>query len=295
LLPGTAIGVGNTDAHIAVPAVGVTEEGRLVLIMGTSVCHMVLSKKERAINGICGYVEDGIIPGFYGYEAGQSAVGDIFDWFASNFIPNDYYQEAVELNISLLQLMDRKAEKIVPGKSGLLALDWENGNRTLLVDTDLSGLVIGCDLHTKAEEVYRALIESTAFGTRIIVEEFQKNDIEINEVVACGGLSYKSPVVMQIFADVLGKEIKISESTQTSALGAAMFGAVAAGEKGHIDIFTAAKKMSRLRSESYKPNEKHYMVYTRIFEEYKKLYEYFGKTNNVMKILRQIKHEQMLF
>jgi L-ribulokinase len=295
LIPGTAVGVGNTDAHLAVPAVGITEPGDMALIMGTSLCHMMVANKEVKMEGICGVVEDGILPGFFGYEAGQPAVGDIYDWFVSNLAPYEYVCEALEKNITIFDVMNEKAAKIKPGCSGLLALDWWNGNRSILVDADLSGLIIGLTLKTKPEEVYRAIIESTAFGTRLIVENFINNGVQINNLYACGGLSRKSKTVMQIFSDVLGMEIKVSASHQTSALGAAMYGAVAAGAQrgGHNSIFEAAVAMSHIHPETYKPNMNNFRIYSRIFEEYKKLHDVFGRNGlDVMKVLKGIKNAE---
>ncbi len=170
LKPGTAVAIANVDAHVAVPAATVSEPGRMVMIMGTSTCHMILGDEEHLVPGICGYVEDGIIPGFFGYEAGQSCVCDHFAWFVENCIPAAYEREAKERGIDIHQLLEEKAAMLKPGESGLLALDWWNGNRSVLVDVDLSGLLIGATLATKAEEIYRALIEATAYGTRVIIE-----------------------------------------------------------------------------------------------------------------------------
>lgn len=296
LVAGTAVGVGNTDAHVAVPAVGVTKPGDIVLIMGTSLCHMIVDEKEISLDGICGVVEDGILPGYFGYEAGQPAVGDIYDWFVRNLAPYEYVKEALERNVTIFNVMDEKAGRIKPGHSGLIALDWWNGNRSLLVDSDLSGLILGLTLQTKPEEIYRAIIEATAFGTRLIIDNYIENGIKINNVIACGGLSRKSKTVMQIFSDVLGMEIKMSASKQTSALGAAMYGAVAAGAKrgGYSSIFEAAGNMSRLSFQAFKPDMKHYNVYTQLFEEYKKLHDLFGKNGQeVMKVLKGIKSKSI--
>lgn len=294
LLAGTAVGVGNTDAHLAVPAVGITQPGDMALIMGTSLCQMLVDDKEVMLEGICGVVEDGILPGYYGYEAGQSAAGDIYDWFVSNLAPYEYVNEALEQNITIFDVMNEKAAKLEVGKSGLLALDWWNGNRSILVDSDLSGMVVGLTLQTKPEEIYRAIIEATAFGTRLIVENFIRKGIDINNIFACGGLSRKSATVMQIFSDVLGMEIKVSASHQTSALGAAMYGAVAAGNQmgGYNSIFDAAKGMSHIKPISYMPDMDNYRIYTRLFEEYKKLHDLFGRNGfDVMKVLKNIKNK----
>lgn len=204
LLPGTAVAMANVDAHVAVPAATVTEPGRMVMIMGTSICHMVLGTEEHIVPGMCGCVEDGIIPGLFGYEAGQSCVGDHFAWFVENSVPCAYWQEANECGRDIHDLLEEKAAKLRPGEIGLLALDWWNGNRSILVDVDLTGLLIGATLSTKPEEIYRALIEATAFGTRVIVETFQKNGVPIFELVACGGLPEKNKLLMQIYADMTG-------------------------------------------------------------------------------------------
>jgi len=294
LKPGTAIAIANVDAHVSVPAVTVTEPGRMVMIMGTSICHMALGTEERRVEGMCGVVEDGIIAGLYGFEAGQSGVGDIFAWFVDHCVPIEYHQEAEKRGIDLHQLLEEKASHLKPGEHGLLALDWWNGNRSILVDVDLSGLLIGATLATKAEDIYRALIEATAFGTRIIIEAFEKNGVAVNELVACGGLPEKNKMLMQIYADVTGREFKVSASKQAPALGSAMFGAVAAGKShgGYDTIYEAAEKMAKLKDETYKPNWENKPIYDRLYAEYERLYSYFGRgENNVMKVLKRIRDE----
>ena len=292
LNPGVAVAVGNVDAHVSVPAVGVTSPGKMVMVMGTSICHLVLDDKEVEVPGMCGVVEDGIIPGFYGYEAGQSAVGDIFAWFVDNCVPYEYKIEAEKRRISIHELLTEKAAKLKPGESGLLAIDWWNGNRSVLVDADLTGVILGMTLTTKPEEIYRALIEATAFGTRMIIDTFNQNGVSINELYACGGLPEKNPMLMQIYADVTNLEIKVSKSSQTPALGAAMFGAVAAGKaKGGFDsIFEAARVIPKLKEETYNPIPENVEIYDKLFEEYKLLHDYFGRgINNVMKRLKALK------
>jgi len=294
LKPGTAIAIANVDAHVAVPAVGVTTPGSMVMIMGTSICHMVMGDEEHVVPGICGYVEDGIIPGFFGYEAGQSCVGDHFAWFVENCIPAAYEREAKERGLDIHQLLEEKATRLKPGESGLLALDWWNGNRSVLVDVDLTGLLVGATLATKAEEIYRALIEATAYGTRVIVDTFQQHGVPIHELVACGGLLDKNKLLMQIYADVSGREIMVSASKQTPALGSAMFGAVAAGmvAGGYDSIYDAAQTMAHLKAETFKPIPENQKVYEKLFAEYLRLHNYFGRgENNVMKTLKQIKSE----
>lgn len=292
LKEGMAIAIANVDAHVAVPAMGVTEPGKMVMIMGTSTCSMVLSDKECLVPGICGYVEDGIIPGLYGYEAGQSAVGDIFAWFINNCVPENYVEEAKRLNMNIHQYLTMKAEKLSPGDSGLLALDWLNGNRTILVDTDLTGLILGLNLNTKPEEIYRALIESTAFGHKKIVDTFNEHGVEINELYMCGGLPQKNRMLVQIYADVTGLPIKISKSTQTPALGSAMFGAVVAGkDKGGFEsIYEAAKVIPKLMEVTITPIEANREVYEKIYFHYSTLHDYFGRNvNNVMKELKKMR------
>jgi L-ribulokinase len=296
LKPGTAVAIANVDAHVSVPAATVTEPGRMVMIMGTSICHMVLGTQEREVEGMCGMVEDGIIPGFYGFEAGQSGVGDIFAWFVDNAVPPEYHAAAKKRKLDLHKLLEIEAAKLKPGESGLLALDWWNGNRSVLVDVDLTGLLLGATLATKAPEIYRALIEATAFGTRVIIEAFEKNSVAVNELVACGGLPEKNKLLMQIYSDVTGREIKVATSQQAGAFGSAMFGAVAAGRAagGYDSIFEAAQQMARLQKEGYKPIAANQKVYDRLYAEYAHLYDYFGRgENDVMKTLKRIKSEAL--
>ena len=291
LKEGTAVAVGNVDAHAAVPAAGVVTPGKMVMSMGTSICHLLLGEEEKTVDGMCGVVEDGIIGGYFGYEAGQSAVGDIFEWFVENCVPAEYVEEAKDNKISIHQLLERKATKLVPGESGLLALDWWNGNRSVLVDTDLTGMLLGATLLTKPEEIYRALIEGTAFGTNMIVETFRDAGVKIDQLYACGGLSQKNNMLMQIYADATGLEIRVATSLQTPALGAAMFGAVAAGEEagGYDTILAAAAKMTSIK-ETYMPNPENVARYKKIYAEYKILHDYFGRgANDVMKRLKDIK------
>lgn len=292
LKSGTAVAVANVDAHVSVPAATVTEPGRMVAIMGTSTCHMLLGAREQCVPGICGYVEDGIIPGLFGFEAGQSGVGDIFAWFVDTAVPPEYHSAAKKHNVDIHALLEKEAAILKPGESGLLALDWWNGNRSVLVDVDLTGLLLGPTLSTKAPEIYRALIEATAFGTRTIIESFEKNNVSVNELVTCGGLPEKNKLLMQIYADVTGRELKVTASKQTPALGSAMFGAVAAGESegGYDSIFEAALKMARLKKETFKPDPIARRVYDQIYGDYSSLHDYFGRgVNDVMKRMKQLR------
>ena len=289
---GIAVAVGNVDAHAAVPAMGVVEPGKLVMAMGTSICHMLLGAEEKEVEGMCGVAEDGIIPGLYGYEAGQSAVGDIFEWYVEEAIPAYVQTAAAEQGLNVHQFLEEKASEYRPGENGLIALDWWNGNRSVLVDTELGGLLLGMTLQTKPEEIYRALLEATAFGTRTIVDAFNKNGIEVNELYACGGLPQKNKLLMQIYADVTNLPIKIADSKQTPALGASMFAAVAAGKEagGYNTILEAAENMARVKDEVIRPIPENVVIYAKIYEEYKRLHDYFGRgENDVMKRLKALR------
>lgn len=289
---GIAIAVGNVDAHAAVPGVGVVTPGKLVMAMGTSICHMLLGTEEREVEGMCGVVEDGIIPGYYGYEAGQSAVGDIFAWFVDECVPAYVHEAAKAEGGNVHAWLEERAAAQKPGESGLVALDWWNGNRSVLVDTELSGVFLGMTLATKPWELYRALLEATAFGTRKIVEAFHGNGVPVEELYACGGLPQKNRLLMQIYADVTNREIKIADSKQTPALGAAMFGAVAAGaaKGGYDNIVDAAKSMARVREETFKPIPENVAVYDKLYAEYNALHDYFGRgANDAMKRLKAIR------
>lgn len=292
LRPGTAVAVANVDAHVSVPAVTVTEPGRMVAVMGTSICHMVLGTKPAVVEGMCGVVEDGIVPGLFGFEAGQSGVGDIFAWFVDNAVPPEYQAAAVAEGVDVHTVLERAAAALRPGESGLLALDWWNGNRSILVDVDLTGLLVGATLSTKAPEIYRALIEATAFGTRMIIEAFESAGVSVDEIVACGGLPERNRLLMQIYADVTGREFKIGVSPQAPALGSAMFGAVAAGRAagGYDTIVEAAAHMAHLKEEIYVPNPAHRAAYDELFAEYRVLHDYFGRgENDVMKRLKALR------
>ncbi|MBD0378863.1 ribulokinase [Paenibacillus sedimenti] len=293
LRPGIAVAVGNIDAHAAVPAVGVVSPGKMVMVMGTSTCHMLLAEEERAVEGICGVVEDGIIPGLFGYEAGQSAVGDIFGWFVDESVPAYMEAEAAHRNISIHELLEEKASQLQPGESGLLALDWHNGNRSTLMDADLTGLMLGMTLSTKPHEIYRALLEATAFGTRTIVEAFRKGGLDVSELYACGGLPKRNKLLMQIYADVNNMEIKLSDTDLTPAIGAAMFAAVVAGSEagGYHSLQEAAVYMARVKEETVKPIPGNVEIYEDLYNQYKRLHDVFGKdADSVMKNVKRIRN-----
>jgi L-ribulokinase len=291
LVEGTAMAACNVDAHVCVPALKIDGPGKMMIIMGTSSCHMLLGSEEIVVPGICGCVEDGILPGYYGYEAGQTCVGDHFAWFTENCVSAACREKAKAAGKDIHAYLQEKMMDEKPGESGLLALDWWNGNRSVLVDVDLTGLVIGMTLQTRPEQIYRALVEATAFGTRKIIETFRSNGVAVNEIIAAGGIAEKSPAIMQIYADVVKMPIRISGSAQGPALGAAIFGAVAGG--GYDSVFAAANRMGKLRDTVYVPISENAAVYDQLYAEYELLHKYFGEGgNNVMKRLKALKKGQ---
>ncbi len=270
-----AVAVGAFDAHMGAVGAGI-KPGTLVKIIGTSTCDMMVAPMDEPlpdIPGLCGIVPGSIVPGMYGLEAGQSAVGDIFNWFVSQLAPLQYTAKGdPHVNLS------RAAEKIAPGASGLLALDWNNGNRTVLVDPRLTGLVVGQTLGTSAPEVYRALVEATAFGALTIINRLEEYGVAVKEVVNCGGIAEKNPFVMQIYADVCNRPMKISHSAQTCALGAAIFGAVAGG--AYRSVESAQRKMVRSQRTVYRPRRAAAMVYAELYQLYKQLHDTFGTVDH---------------
>jgi len=287
---GIPVAMGAFDAHLGAIGSGIGI-GTLVKIIGTSTCDMVVwpnSDKLPDIPGICGIVDGSVLPSFWGLEAGQSAVGDIFNWYVNSLQPGGKESGShTELT--------KKADKLKPGQSGLLALDWNNGNRTVLVDQRLTGLLIGQTLHTRPEDIYRALIEATAFGALTIINRFEEYGVKVRQIVNCGGIAEKNPMLMQIYADVTGREMKVSRSSQTCALGSAIAAAVVAGE---YKTFAAAQKaMCGLKAKTYKPDKKAQKVYQQLYALYKKLHDSFGvkgrqeDISNVMKDLLAIKEK----
>jgi L-ribulokinase len=262
--------------------------------MGTSICHMVLGERPATVEGMCGVVEDGIIPGLFGFEAGQSAVGDIFAWFVEHAVPPRYRELAQERGTDVHAVLEQEAALLRPGESGLLVLDWWNGNRSILVDVDLSGLLVGATLATTAPEIYRALIEATAFGTRLIIDSFESSGVAVERIVACGGLPERNRLLMQIYADVTGREFRVPSSGQAPALGSAMFAAVAAGPPagGYASIEEAAQHMARLREDAFLPNAAHKPMYDQLYTEYVRLHDFFGRGGEpVMKTLKRLRGE----
>ncbi len=282
LKAGTAVAASLIDAHVAVPSAGIDGPDQALMILGTSCCMLLCSEKLSYIKGISGCVRNAVLPGLYAYEAGQSAVGDLFEWFVNNCVPGSYEREAAGRGISLHTLLSEKASRLLPGESGLVALDWWNGNRSCLADANLSGMILGLKLRTKPEEIYRALLEATAFGMRAIFEEFAKGGVTAKELYACGGIVGKNPFMMQIYADVLGKTILTGSTDQGSAFGAAVYATVAAGIQagGHGTVNEAARTMGRTGEIKFEPIPEHVEAYNRLYKEYKILHDYFGAGGN---------------
>jgi L-ribulokinase len=291
LREGIAVAVGNVDAHVTAPAAGVVDPGQMLAVMGTSTCHILLGDALAEVPGMCGVVPGGVVPGLYGYEAGQTGVGDIFGWFVDHAVPPRYHDEARARGMDLHAHLSELASRQEAGAHGLLALDWNNGNRSVLVDHELSGLLVGLTLATRAEDVYRALIEATAFGTRTIIEAFTGAGIRVDEFVAAGGL-IKNPVVMQIYADVTRMPLHVLGSDQGTALGAAMHAAVAAGL--HADIRAAAAAMTTVVRDAYVPDERSADTYDVLYERYLRLHDHFGRGgDDVMHALREVRPREV--
>ncbi|WP_030720834.1 ribulokinase [Streptomyces sp. NRRL F-2580] len=285
LRPGIAVAAGNVDAHVTAAAAQAVEDGQLLAIMGTSTCHVVNAPVLADVPGICGVVHGGIVEGTYGYEAGQSAVGDIFAWVLDQGVPSDYLAEAADRGEDLHTLLTRKAAGQPVGGHGLVALDWLNGNRSVLVDHHLSGVVVGLTLATRPEDVYRALLEATAFGTRVIVEALETGGVPVHEFIVAGGLA-KNELLMQIYADVLRRPVSLVASDQGPALGSAIHAAVAAG--AHADVRTATAAMGRRRPAVYTPDACRADAYDALFAEYRLLHDHFA-VGGLLHRLRRIR------
>ncbi|MFJ8915043.1 ribulokinase [Amycolatopsis sp. NPDC102389] len=277
---GIAVAVGNVDAHVTAPAVQAVEPGQMVAIMGTSTCHVMNGAELREVPGMCGVVDGGIVSGQWGYEAGQSGVGDIFAWFVEHGVPPSYVDDAREAGISVHELLTRLAATQEIGEHGLVALDWHSGNRSVLVDHELSGVIVGQTLATRAEDIYRALLEATAFGTRTIIETFERAGVPVTELIVAGGL-VKNPLLMQIYADVTNLPLSVAGSAQSPALGSAIHAAVAAG--AHADVPAAALAMGSVRRAVHRPIAENVKAYNDLYAEYAALHDYFGRgANDVM-------------
>ena len=289
LSAGIAVAVGNVDAHVTAPAAKATEPGQMVAIMGTSTCHVMNHDVITEVPGMCGVVDGGIVSGLYGYEAGQSGVGDIFAWYVDNQVPARYFDEAKSKDKSIHQYLTDIAADEAIGAHGLVALDWQSGNRSVLVDHELSGVVLGTTLTTTAEQIYRALLEATAYGTRVIVDTFAKSGVPVKEFIVAGGL-LKNTFLMQLYSDVTRLPISTIDTDQGPALGSAIHAAVAAGLYANVN--QAADVMGRVNKHVYLPNEERSQQYDALYREYLELHDYFGRgANNVMKRLKQMKRE----
>lgn len=274
---GIAVAVGNVDAHVTAPAANAVEPGQMVAIMGTSTCHVLSGADLREVPGMCGVVDGGIIPGLWGYEAGQSGVGDIFGWFVEHNVPADYQRRAAERGISVHDLLTELAAEQEIGEHGLVVLDWHSGNRSVLVDHELSGLVVGQTLATRAEDTYRALFEATAFGTRTIVDAFVASGVPVTELIVAGGL-LRNELLMQIYADVTGLPLSVIGSEQGPALGSAIHAAVAAG--AYPDIRAASAAMGSVRRGVYQPVPANVEAYQALYADYVELHDHFGRGGN---------------
>ncbi|NYV74903.1 ribulokinase [Streptomyces sp. UH6] len=283
LRPGIAVAAGNVDAHVTAAAAQTVEDGRLLAIMGTSTCHIVNSPVLAEVPGICGVVNGGVVEGAYGYEAGQSAVGDIFAWVLRQGVPREYYEEADARGEDLHALLTRKAAAQPVGAHGLVALDWLNGNRSVLVDHHLSGVLVGLTLATRPEDVYRAMLEATAFGTRVIVETLENGGVPVREFVVAGGLA-RNELLMRIYADVLRRPVSLAASLQGPALGSAIHAAVAAG--AHPDVRTATAAMGRVRRDVFLPDDRRADAYDALFAEYRLLHDRFADGDQLHRLRR---------
>ncbi|MEV6320667.1 ribulokinase [Nocardia sp. NPDC051787] len=289
LRPGIAVAVGNVDAHVTAPAAQAVGNGQLLAVMGTSTCHVMNSDHLAEVPGMCGVVNGGIVSGSWGYEAGQSGVGDIFGWFVDSSLPGRYHAEAAARGLDAHAYLSDLAQRQRVGEHGLVALDWHSGNRSVLVDHDLSGILVGLTLATKPEDIYRALLEATAFGTRIIIEAFNAAGVPVRELVIAGGL-LKNSLLMQIYADVTRLPLSIIGSDQGPALGSAIHAAVAAGS--YPDVRAAAKAMGRVHRNAYLPDPDRAAAYDAIYAEYQALHDHFGRGGTeVLHQLRRIRND----
>jgi L-ribulokinase len=270
LQPAIPVAVGAFDAHLGAVGSGI-RRGTLVKIIGTSTCDLMVTPMDGAVAdvpGLCGIVPESVLPGQFGLEAGQSAVGDIFNWLVEVVRPAGKGHRE----------LTAEAERLRPGETGLLALDWHNGNRTVLVDQRLTGLILGLTLHTTPAEIYRALVEATAFGARVIMERYEEYGDPVERVVNCGGISASNPMVMQIYADAMGRPVEISRSAQTCALGAAVAGAVVAGADagGHASFDDAMRAMTGVQEGVFEPDAARRATYDRLYALYRRTHDAFG-------------------
>jgi L-ribulokinase len=290
LREGIAVSVGNVDAHVTAPAAQAIGRGQMLAVMGTSTCHIMNADVLAEVPGMCGVVQGGVVPGLWGYEAGQSGVGDIFAWFVATCVPPAYHEEARRRGLTLYEHLSELAGRQRVGEHGLVALDWHSGNRSILVDHELSGLIVGLNLATRPEDIYRALLEATAFGTRTIIEAFEGAGVRVDELFAAGGL-IRNPVLMQIYADVLRRPIHLIGSEQGPALGSAMHAAVAACVHG--DIRAASAAMGKVRRDVYRPDPARADAFDALYAHYSALHDRFGRdSDGLMHALRRLRERE---
>lgn len=291
---GTPVACGLGDSHSAFAGSGLCREGAMLMVIGTSGCDILISRKQVPVEGFCGICPDSAIPGYYGYEAGQACMGDHFSWFMENCLPASYHEEAKRQNMSVFRWMDEKAGGLKPGSSGVIALDWWNGCRSVLMDSGLGGCLLGMTLQTRPEEIYRALMEGIAFGKRMIIEQMETAGVRCRHLYATGGVAEKNPLIMQIMADVLGREIRIPAIANGSCMGSAMYGAVAAGKKGggYDAIEEAVEAMGPSVGKRYTPNQSASAAYAPLFEMYREMYFYLGKESRILKQLAVLRGQE---
>ena len=290
LLPDTVVAVGHGDSEIAAAGLGVTESGSMLMVMGTSTCYQMMHRNKIAFDGVCAIVRDGMIPGLVAYESGQPAVGDTFAWFADNMLPQQYQEAAADEGISVLAYMDRLCGQLKAGESGLVALDWFNGNRSVLMNYGLRGVIAGLSLASRPEEIYRSLIEATAFGARRIFDSYTQAGVGIEKVYAAGGLARKSPVTMQIYADILNRSITATSISNSSSLGAAVCAAVALEEEiGTYEAFRrVCGRMIHYDAAVYRPDPKAAATYEKLYQVYLELHDFVGKQASMCEALNAI-------
>lgn len=291
---GTPVACGLGDSHSAFAGSGLCGEGAMLMVIGTSGCDILISRNQVPVEGFCGICPDSAIPGYYGYEAGQACMGDHFQWFMENCLPSVCHEEAASRNISVFQWMDEKAGRLKPGSSGVIAIDWWNGCRSVLMDSDLGGCLFGMTLQTRPEEIYRALMEGIAFGKRMIIEQMERAGVRCRLLYATGGVAKKNPLIMQIMADVLNREIMVPTIANGSCMGSAMFGAVAAGRRGggYDTIEEAVNAMGPPVGKTYIPSQSASVVYDALFEMYREMYLYLGKDSSMLKRLAAMRGKE---
>ncbi len=289
LCPGIAVTPAQMDAYTPMLGLGIDRAGSMLMVIGTSTAIMLLGEEYQPVQGVTACLPDTYYPGLWGYASGQASVGDAFRWFTENNVPEPYHREAQRLDLSLQQYLTQLAQPLKPGETGLLALDWFNGNKSCLGNSRLSGMLLGLTLQTRPEEIYRALLEATAFGARRIIDAYREASVPVTEILVCGGIPGKNPLLMQIYADVLGLPLKVSRCTQAPALGAAIYAAAAAGDQaGFTTVFEAVQAMHCRDFITYSPCEAHRRTYDLLYQEYLTLHDYFGQGGNpVMERLRR--------